>query len=89
MILVKSRMYFANGNYVATNVGVLLSHYPTLDIRCLNNCIVRSSDVMSRFVRPTTKCNIMLFENGKLISYKKLKDIHPDAFTIINSLPSI
>ena len=31
----------------------------------------------------TVKLNIMVFKNGKLISYKDLKDVYPHAYTYI------
>lgn len=40
-------------------------------------------------LKRTSKCNVMVRNHGKLVSYKSLKRTHPDLYKQINSLPNM
>ena len=46
-----------------------------------------SPGILKKFFRKTTKCNIMIRNNGKLVSYKTLENTFPDLYNLIKELP--
>lgn len=57
------------------------------------NCFIwadqQRGSISDKLMKPHTRCNVMVRRNGKLISYKDLKERNPQVYELIKSLPPI
>ena len=84
LISVQVRDYHANGKFSAS----LTLFYIDFGSLNLDNWFLTGSSTGFTFKR-TSKCNVMVRNHGKLVSYKTLKRTHPDLYKQINSLPNM
>jgi len=84
LISVQVRDYHVNGKFSTS----LTFFYIEEEALNLDNWFLTGSGIGSTFKR-TSKCNVMVRNHGKLVSYKTLKRTHPDLYKQINSLPNM
>lgn len=85
LISVQIRDYHIDGRFSASFTFQYYQYERTISTK---TWFLTGSGIGSHLKR-TSKCNVMVRNHGKLVSYKTLKRTHPDLYKQINSLPNM